>query len=155
MIFISWLADLKNPLTLRHFEEHPTKPSFTATMATNAKENAAPPGTLALANAPNKGKSIQAESSLKQWNRDEANARILKLEREKEDLRREKEGFEKLFLREQQLHLKQQELVSKTVECMKKMTEVMKSMTEAMQRLQSENADLERQLSATSVAEDE
>ena len=122
---------------------------------TSTKENAAPLGTLALANAPNNGKSLQAEASQKQWNRKEANARILKLEREKEDLRREKEGFEKLFLREQQLHLKQQELVSKTVECMKKMTEVMKSMTEAMQRLQSENADLERQLSATSVAEDE
>ena len=149
MIFISWLADLKNPLTLRHFEEHPTKPSFTATMATNAKENAAPPGTLALANAPNNGKSIQAESSLKQWNRDEANARILKLEREKEDLRREKEGFEKLFLSEQKLHLKrQQELASKALD-------VIETMTEIMGRLQSEKADLERQLSAMSVAEDE
>ena len=149
MIFISWLTDLKNPLTLRHFEEHPTKPSFTATMATNAKENAAPPGTLALANAPNNGKSIQAESSLKQWNRDEANARILKLEREKEDLRREKEGFEKLFLSEQKLHLKrQQELASKALD-------VIETMTEIMGRLQSEKADLERQLSAMSVAEDE
>ena len=116
---------------------------------TSTKENAAPPGTLALANAPNNGKSIQAESSLKQWNRDEANARILKLEREKEDLRREKEGFEKLFLSEQKLHLKrQQELASKALD-------VIETMTEIMGRLQSEKADLERQLSAMSVAEDE
>jgi len=116
---------------------------------TSTKENAAPLGTLALANAPNNGKSIQAESSLKQWNRDEANARILKLEREKEDLRREKEGFEKLFLSEQKLHLKrQQELASKALD-------VIETMTEIMGRLQSEKADLERQLSAMSVAEDE
>ena len=116
---------------------------------TSTKENAAPLGTLALANAPNNGKSLQAEASQKQWNRKEANARILKLEREKEDLRREKEGFEKLFLSEQKLHLKrQQELASKALD-------VIETMTEIMGRLQSEKADLERQLSAMSVAEDE
>ena len=115
---------------------------------TSTKENAAPLRTLALANAPSNVESIQAKASQKQWNRKEANARIRKLEREKEDLRREKDGFEKLFLRERELHLGQCELFVKALE-------IIGTMIDAIGQLRSENADLERQLSAMSVAEEE
>ena len=122
---------------------------------TSTKENAAPPGTLALATAPNNDKSIQAEGSQKQWNGKEANAHIHKLEREKQDLRREKEGFEKLFSRELKLRLRAQELFLGEQGTFLKALEIIKVMIEANGQLQSENADLERQLSAMSVAEEE
>ena len=133
-----------------------------STVKTSTKENAAPLGILALANAPNNGKSIQPEASQKQWNRKEANDRIRELEREKEDLRREKDGFEKLFSREQKLRLREQELFLRAQELhlgrqgtFSKALEIIGTMTDAIGRLQSENADLERQLSAMSVAEEE